>query len=133
MTVSQSDVIDFVTLSADGEQMTLTLLEERDLATPGLVDETLVKINFYLRAITTGLVAQVEGYREGLRFAVQYNVMEDPAGSPELLQFLNAAAQKCAELQIDFRIVHLNLWQASPQDAAMMERTRYRPEDRPAE
>lgn len=109
MSVQQTDTIDYITRSEDGGTVTLTMVEDRPLDAPGLVDDTVAKMNAYLIFIGSGHLEEVEPAATGASVRVQYNVLDDPETSPDLMAVLRDAAAMFSQNGVEFVIRHFNV------------------------
>lgn len=82
MSVADRYVVDHITRSETGDQYTLVMVEDRPLDAPGLVEETLQKVNEYLQIIASGAFVREVPEASGAALKVQYNVLDDPESSP---------------------------------------------------
>ena len=89
--------------------MTPVMVEDRDLSTPGLVDETARKIDAYVNFVTSGQLTQHDPQARSASIRVQYNVLDDPEQSPALMRVLSAATAMFADHGIEFFVRHFNL------------------------
>jgi hypothetical protein len=108
MTVKDSKTVDYISKSDDGTSMSMIMVEDRPLDTPGIVNETVDKVNTYLAFLRDG---QLEGFDEDAKNAkvrVQYNVLDDPKSSPELMDVLAEAGEMFTKEGVEFRVRHFN-------------------------
>ncbi len=109
MTVKDRNTIDYIAQSEDGSRVTLIMLEDRPLDTPGLRKETLSKINEYMALIAADNFTEIVPEAAGASVRVQYNVLDDPEQEPALVEVLVEANRLFSKNGIDFQINHLNL------------------------
>jgi hypothetical protein len=110
VTVNDRNTLDYVAQSDDGSRVTLIMVEDRPLDTPGVRQETLAKVNEYMALIASeDFFELVPEAKSASIVRVQYNVLDDPEQEPDLVRVLVAANNMFRKNGIDFQINHLNL------------------------
>lgn len=109
MTVADRYVIDYIAKQDDADVYTLIMVEDRSLDTPELRTQTLAKVNEYMQLISSGELFREVPEARGSVLRVQYNVLDDPEQSPELMAVLQAANRLYQKNGIDFVVNQLGL------------------------
>ena len=108
MTVSDRGTIDYISKADDGSTMSMIMLEDRPLDTPGLVNATVDKVNTYLEFLREGHLEKFDPDAKNAKVRVQYNILDDPESSPQLMEVLVEAGELFNKAGAEFRIRHFN-------------------------
>jgi len=108
MTVKDRKTVDYISKSDDGSTMSMIMVEDRPLNTAGIVNETVDKVNTYLAFLRDGQLVDFDADAKTAKVRVQYNVLDDPESSAQLMLVLTEAGQMFAKDGVEFRIRHFN-------------------------
>jgi hypothetical protein len=110
MTVADRGTIDHIARSSGGDQITLLMVEDRQVDGPvDILDDTIAKINAYADFIASGQLYEQLPDAQQSTVRVQYNSLDDPATSGQLIKVLSMATEVFGKLGVEFVVRHLNL------------------------
>jgi len=108
VSVKETDTIDYITKSDDGSSISLTMVEDRPLDDPGVLDDTVAKINAYMAYLASGQLEEFDPDAKTANVRVRYNVLDDPEAAPELMGILRDAAAMFTKNGVEFVVRHFN-------------------------